>query len=101
MGIFRIQSRTSGNCYLYATPDLKSLMNRYRFQLGAGSHPDRALQAEWNERGGGDFDFEVLERLDYDKDESRADYSEDLELLRLIWEDKLKGAGELTAAAGR
>lgn len=94
MGVFRIESRVSGNCYLYAAPDLKSLMNRYRFQLNVGSHQNRDLQREWSEQGADNFIVEILERLEYDKDESKTDYAEDLELLHLIWQEKLNSPTE-------
>ena len=89
MGVFAISSKTGGDCYLYAAADLKALMNRYRFQLHAGSHPNRELQAQWNMQGGSDFSIEILERLDYGKDESKTDYAEELELLYSIWEERL------------
>lgn len=92
MGVFRIASTLSGNGHLYATQDLKSLMNRFRFQLAMGSHPDRALQNEWNEQGPDNFIIEILERLEYDKDESKTDYGEDLELLRLLCEERLEAS---------
>lgn len=101
MGVFKIESRMSGSCYLYSCQDMNALMNRYRFQLGMGSHPNRALQNEWNEQGGGNFYFEILERLEYDKDESKSDYSEDLGLLHLIWAEKLKCADEIKDAVAR
>lgn len=94
MGVFRIESRISGNCYLYAAADLKSLMNRYRFQLDRGAHRDRELQSEWSAQGADNFIIEILERLAYDQDEAKSDYAEDLELLRLLWQDKLNIAGE-------
>ena len=89
MGLFKIESLASGDCYLYATQDMKSLMNRFRFQLRMGSHPDKALQREWDQSGADNFVMEVLERLDYDKDGSKTDYGEELELLSLIWREKL------------
>jgi hypothetical protein len=89
MGVFKIASRVSGSCYLYSAQNMNGLMNRYRFQLGVGSHPNRALQDEWNEQGEGSFEFAVLERLEYDRDESKTDYSEELEMLHLIWTEKL------------
>ncbi len=88
MGIFHIESKISGNRYLYTSNDLKSLINRFQFQLNMGSHPNRKLQDEWREQGADSFSIKVLERLEYDKDESKQDYSEDLELLKLIWEER-------------
>ena len=66
-------------------------MNRFRFQLNVGSHQNRDLQHEWNEQGADNFIIEVLDRLEYDQDELKTDYGEDLELLRLIWREKLDG----------
>jgi len=94
MGVFKIESRTSGNCFLFLAPDLKSLMNRSLFQLNMGSHPNRRLQNEWQEQGGNAFSIEVLERLEYDRSETKIDYSEELEILRLIWSEKLQGADQ-------
>jgi hypothetical protein len=39
------------------------------------------------------FIIEILEKLKYDKDEPDNDYSEDLELLKIIWEEKLLQKG--------
>jgi len=34
-----------------------------------------------------------LEKLEYDKDETKTDYSEELALLKMIWEEKLLQRG--------
>jgi len=39
------------------------------------------------------FNLEVLETLSYDGDESRTDYTEELALLQMIWEENLAGEG--------
>ena len=36
---------------------------------------------------------EVLEKLKYDKDESKTDYSEELAILKMVWEEKLLQKG--------
>jgi hypothetical protein len=89
MGVFAIKSKAGSGYYMEAARDLKGAINRNRFQLGAGSHPNRELQKEWKERGENGFVTEILERLEYDKDESKTDYSEELELLRMMYEEKL------------
>ncbi len=33
--------------------------------------------------------MEILEKLDYDKDESKTDYKDELALLKMIWTEKL------------
>lgn len=90
MGLLKIESRQSGECFLFATVDLKSLENRFRFQLKMGSHPDKSLQKLWTSQGGQNFSIEVLDRLDYDKDPAKTNYSKDLELLEMIWREKLE-----------
>ena len=39
--------------------------------------------------------MEVLDTLEYDKDEEKRDYSDDLEVLRTIWEERLVRDGRL------
>jgi len=94
MGVFRIRCRETGQNFLCAVGDLKGRINRNLFQLDMGSHPVRELQADWKTRGAEGFDTEVLEILKYDRDESKTDYSEELELLRMDWEEKLAARGE-------
>ena len=89
MGIFLVQALDDGRCYLQATPDLKGAINSTRFKLDAGWHPNRELQQAWQERGAANFVFTVLDKLEYDKDETKTDYSEELEILRMVWEERL------------
>jgi hypothetical protein len=90
MGIYMIRSKSSNKCFIEATQDLKSRINRAKFQLGAGSHPNKELQQEWNEYGTENFTIEIIENLEYDKkDEAKTDYSEDLALLQMIYEERL------------
>ncbi len=89
MGIFMIRSNFNNKCYIEATQDLKGTMNGAKFRLRFGNHPNRELQKEWKDNGSENFTIEVLEKLEYDKDESKTDYKDDLALLKMIWEEKL------------
>jgi hypothetical protein len=93
MGVFMISSKTNNMCYIEGTQDLKSRMNRYKFQLEHGSHPCRELQKDWNQFGAGNFTIEILENLKYDKDESKTDYTEELAIMQMIWEEKMAKEG--------
>jgi len=93
MGIFIIHSNFNNKCYIEGTQDLKSKINRTKFQLEFGSFSNKELQKEWKEHGEASFTIDVLENLKYDKDESKTDYSEDLALLQMIWEEKLSQKG--------
>lgn len=93
MGVFAIRPRIGNRVYVQCSKDLKSAMNGARARLDGGLHPNRGLQNEWKLLGSEGFSFEVLEELGYDKDESKTDYSEDLDLLQMIWEEKLEKQG--------
>lgn len=89
MGIFIIRSSTSNKCYIETTQDLKSRINSTKFKLEFGNHPNRELQKEWKNYGEGNFTIEILDTLEYNDDESKTDYTEELSLLQMIWEEKL------------
>lgn len=89
MGVFIIRSKASNKCFLQATPNLRGTVNGTQFKLNAGIHPNRELQQDWNRIGEDSFSFEILEQLEYDKDETKTDYTDELEILRMLWEEKL------------
>jgi len=89
IGIFVIRSKVNNKCYIEATQNLRGTLNSTQFKLRASAHPNRELQKEWNNFGAGNFTIEILENLEYDKDESKTDYREDLIWLKIIWEEKL------------
>lgn len=93
MGIIIVRSNTSSKCLIATTNNLKSYINRVRFQLKSGGHPNRELQKDWKEKGEDSFTIEVLEKLKYDKDEGKTDYSVELEVMQMIWEEKLQKEG--------
>jgi len=94
MGILMIRSKFQKKCFIEATPNLKARINSTAFKLNAGGHPNRELQKEWKELGQANFTIEILENLEYDKeDEVRTDYSEDLALLKMIWQERLTKEG--------
>jgi len=89
MGIFIIRCNLNHRCYLQTANDLRAVINGAKARLRGGGHPYRELQKDWTELGGENFSIEILEQLSYDADESKTDYSEDLALLQMIWEEKL------------
>ncbi|HYF81710.1 MAG TPA: GIY-YIG nuclease family protein [Clostridia bacterium] len=91
MGIFIIRSKVNNKCYIQTTQDLRGVINGAKARLEGGQHLNRELQKEWNDFGSENFTIEILENIQYDKDESKTDYTEDLALLQMIWEEKLAG----------
>jgi hypothetical protein len=92
-GIFRVRNTAKGKSLVGSTPDLPGMLNRVRFQLENGSHPDRELQSDWNELGPGAFEFEVLDQLE-PKTEPTYDPIAELRVLKEMWLQKLTDSGE-------
>ena len=88
MGIFIIRSKTNNKYHLQGTQNLNGVINGTLFRLNGGGHPNKELQKEWIEHGEDNFVIETLEILDYDKDESKTDYTEDLAIMCMVWEEK-------------
>jgi len=89
MGIFAVINKSNAKYFLETTPDLKGRINSTKFKLNAGGHSNKELQKDWQELGENAFEIKILEQIEYEEDESKTDYSEDLELLKMIWLEKL------------
>ncbi len=91
-GVFQIKNTQNQKVFLGSTINLKSLNGKI-FQLEMDSHPNKALQKEWNEYGKKAFVIEVLEVLKKKEDDFTAP-ADALKLLEEKWLDKLKPYGE-------
>lgn len=89
MGIFIIKAKFNDKCLIESSKDLKGTINGSKFRLNAGNYLNADLQSDWKEYGKNGFTIEILENLQYDKDELKMDYSEELEILKLIWIERL------------
>jgi hypothetical protein len=93
-GVFRVHNTATGKSLVGSTPNLPGALNRHRFQLERGSHPSRELQEDWNAIGAYSFEFEVLDQLK-PSDKPGYDATEDLQVLKELWIEKLTASGEL------
>ncbi len=93
MGVLIIRHKTGDKCYVQAANDLRAGMNGALARLNGGMHINRELQKEWRETGADSFAVEILEELPYDEDEAKTDYTGELALLQMIWEEKLTREG--------
>ncbi len=89
-GIFQVKNIVTGKLLVGPAPNLPGMLNRQRFQLEMGSHPDKELQAHWNELGPDAFEFSVLDELQPAEDPT-IDPAEELDVLLQMWLDKLEG----------
>lgn len=95
MGAFIIKNSINEKIFMNVSKDLKSTFNSYWFQLKMGSHMIKEMQKDWNKYGKDAFTFEVLEYLEYDKKEENKDYSEELDIMKMMWMEKLSKDREI------
>jgi len=93
MGVFRVHNTVSDKSFVGSSRDLPSILNRERFWLRQGNHPNRALQEDWNRLGPEAFVFETLDTLD-PAERSDNELAEDLVLLEQLWLEKLSPYGD-------
>jgi hypothetical protein len=92
-GVFRIRHNALCKSLVGTSVNLPAILNRHRFQLTNGSHPDLPLQRDWNECGPAAFAFEVLDELT-PKKEPDYEPAGDLAVLLDMWLQKLAATGE-------
>ena len=95
MGVYLLRCRQADRVYIGASQNIKGMLNRIRFQLAAGSIPNRRLQKIWDDYGNDSFTEEVVEVLEYGRDESKTDYTEELEILKEMCKEKYREAEEI------
>lgn len=99
MGILQIQNMKNGKRYIVSSVNLEGMMNREKFMLNMGDHPNMELQQDWKELGSEQFSFEILDQIK-PKDDQVMDrqklkkVKEELALLEQMWLDKLQPYGE-------
>ena len=93
MGVFAVRNLVSGKIFVGSSTDLSAVFSRIRFQLYAGGHPNKPLEADWKTYGTGKFEFEVLEELAPQEDPN-YDPASDLEALEDLWLEKLQPYGD-------
>jgi len=94
VGIYRVRNSVTGKSLVGSSTDLPGMLNRQRFQLENGLHPDRELQRDWNELGADAFEFETLDRLK-PSEEPGYDPTEDLAALKDMWIEELTKSGDV------
>ena len=99
-GVYGVRNTASGKTFLGASPNLSGVLNRQRFQLQNGSHPDKELQADWNDLGPDAFAFETLDLLE-PPDAPDWEPADDLKALEQMWLERLALPAELLYAQAK
>lgn len=87
MGIYIIRDKETGQVMVASSRNVYGALNRIQFELRLRSHPNKALQAEWNRSGPGRFDIEIVELLK-EREESNFNYGEELRTLEQIYREQ-------------
>ena len=93
MGVFRVYNAANDKSFVGSSTDLPAMLNRQRFQLELGSHPNRELQRDWNEWGADAFVIEVLDTLE-SSEKSQTSRLDELRILEQMWMERLEPYGE-------
>ena len=88
VGVYLVRNTASGTAFIGSSVNIAGMLNRLRFQLEMGGHPNRELQAQWDEFGADAFVFETLDTLEPPTDPD-YDPTEDLATLEDMWLDRL------------
>jgi hypothetical protein len=94
MGIFCIRNWQNGKAFLGSSLDVPAMLNRLRFQLQLGKHPNAALQADWTALGADAFTLETLDLIKPPEDPG-YDPKNDLQTLLEMWRETMRTRGEL------
>ena len=89
MGVFLIRNNTNDKVFVAAGRNLSGIINRHRFQLMAGSHPNKSLQMDWSQLGSQNFAFEILEEFS-PPDNTQIDEARELAFMEDLWLEKLQ-----------
>lgn len=90
IGVFIIKNDIIKKIYFGKSNDIKSKFNFFKFQFGVGLCMIKELNNEWKKYGEKVFIFEVLEFIKYDDNKIEKDYLEELDILEMVWLEKLK-----------
>lgn len=91
MGVYQLRNVVNEKVLIGAALDLPGILNRHKFQLKMGNHPNGVLQAEWNEIGGESFAFEILDEI---MPKEGRDHREELAFLEELWLEKSQPYGD-------
>ena len=91
MGVYQVRNIVNEKVLIGAALDLPGILNRHKFALKMGNHSNGALQAEWNEFGGENFAFEILDEI---TPKEGRDHREELAFLEELWLEKSKPYGD-------
>ena len=80
-GICAIRNLKTDKRLIFLDNDLEAARNRFEFTSKSGVCASFKMQRDWNLQGAQDFVFEVIEHLEMKKDQTVAEFNEELKML--------------------
>jgi len=79
IGVFSIRSKATGETFIGRSKDVPAEFNSLRFKLSSRMHPNKRLQAIWDQFGEHDLELSVVCLLKYE--DPQDDHTQELEAL--------------------
>lgn len=87
-GVGVVRNTADGRVLIESATDIDAKRNRFSFAKSSGLCIYPKLDKDWARLGPSAFEYEVLEELVKQEDETEKQFKEDLKLLELIWLEK-------------
>lgn len=90
VGITSVYCKSTGESFIDMSKDTNVSFNSVRAKLSMNSHPNKYLQGLWDKYGQNDFEYLVIETLDYQ--DYNEDFTDELEIMRDICLEKVQNS---------
>lgn len=88
-GIYRIQCIGDDSFWLRTSLDMQGSKNRFAFSKTTNSCPEICMLKAWEQYGATAFSFEIVEELEKKDIQTERQFSDDINTLLELWEEKL------------
>ncbi len=92
-GVYAIRNQVNGRALVAGSNNAQAALNRHRFQLRYGSHPNARLSEDFALCGESGFVFEVLDMVKH-RDDPTFDVALELEELVALWRQEIACEGD-------
>jgi hypothetical protein len=91
-GVYLIRNNANGRVLVDVAADMAAAVNRFNFTKQMNTCVNAKLTKDWAHYGSGVFELEVAETMDKSEKQSPAEFLEDLQVLKKMWQEKFEPA---------
>ena len=89
-GICKITNIQTNKMLLFIAVDIEAIKNRFEFSKKTNSCVNTKLQSDWDKYGANSFNFEVIEELERNIEQTLKEFNEDLNSLLEIYLENIE-----------